>query len=63
MKPEMGNLPTKFQYIVTCLREYTEQLAKPFDFVRVDMMYVNRQPYFGEMTFTPCAGRVEIIGR
>ncbi len=63
IKPEMGNLPSKFQYIVTCLREYTEQLAKPFDFVRVDMMYVNRQPYFGEMTFTPCAGRVEIIGR
>lgn len=60
-KPEMGNLSSKFRYNVENLKEYTNELAKPFDFVRVDMMYANGQPYFGEMTFTPCAGKIEIM--
>ena len=61
MQPEMGDLPPKFAYTAQTLREYTDQLAKPFDFVRVDMYYVNKKPYFGEMTFTPCAGRIEVM--
>lgn len=61
IQPEMGNLPTKFAYAAQTLREYTDQLAKPFDFVRVDMFFVNKTPYFGEMTFTPCAGRIEVM--
>ena len=32
-------------------------LSEGFDFVRVDLYNVNGQPVFGEMTFTPGAGR------
>lgn len=60
-KPEMGNLSSKFKHIVENLKEFANELAKPFDFVRVDMLYVNGHPYFGEMTFTPCAGKIEIV--
>ncbi|HHQ4453345.1 ATP-grasp fold amidoligase family protein [Aeromonas veronii] len=31
-------------------------LAKPFDYVRVDLYYVDKKIYFGEMTFTPGSG-------
>ena len=33
-----------------------EKLAKPFDFVRVDLYELEGVIYFGEMTFTPVAG-------
>lgn len=62
-KPEMDNLPMTFKNIVQTLKQYTEILAKPFDFVRVDMLYVNKHPYFCEMTFTPCSGRLEIFNK
>lgn len=32
------------------------RLSKGFPMVRVDFYEVNERPYFGEMTFTPCAG-------
>ncbi len=36
--------------------EFSEILAKPFPFVRVDFFYYNNQLYIGEMTFFPGAG-------
>ncbi len=42
-----------------CLKEMlaiAEDLATPFPFVRVDFYVVENKLFFGEMTFTPCAG-------
>jgi hypothetical protein len=38
------------------LVETAERLAAGFDFVRVDLYSIDGHIYFGEMTFTPCAG-------
>ncbi len=35
------------------LKGLVKQLAKPFEFVRIDFYVVNDKPYFGEFTFTP----------
>lgn len=35
--------------------EIAEKLSQPFKFVRVDLYYVNKTIYFGELTFTPSA--------
>jgi hypothetical protein len=32
-------------------------LSREFDFVRVDLYNIDGRIYFGEMTFTPVAGR------
>ena len=36
--------------------EYSKKLAKDIDFVRIDLMEVDGELYFGEMTFTPYSG-------
>jgi len=63
MKPEMGNLPNKFVKIIDSMKEAVETIAKPFDFVRVDMYHIDGKNYFGETTFTPCGGRLAITTR
>lgn len=35
---------------------YSEKLRKNFPFCRADFYIVGTQVYFGELTFTPCAG-------
>ncbi|MBQ0075756.1 MAG: glycosyltransferase [Bacteroidales bacterium] len=39
--------------------EYAERLSQGFPQVRVDFYEVNGKPYFGEMTFTSAAGRMD----
>lgn len=60
LKPEMGDLPNKFAINVNNMKQYVEPIAKLFDFVRVDMYCVNNKIYFGETTFTPCGGNIQI---
>ncbi len=36
--------------------EAARRLSQPFDFVRIDLYSVRGAVYFGEFTFTPCAG-------
>ena len=60
IKPAMDNLSKKQMQMVNSMIPYVEELAKPFDFVRVDFYYVDGKPYFGEMTFTPCSGRLDL---
>lgn len=52
--------PEQFHYdIPDCWEEmftYAETLSKPFPFVRCDFYIVMNRVYFGELTFTPCAG-------
>ncbi len=38
---------------------YAEFLSKDIDFVRVDFMTLNEEPYFCEMTFTPNSGFIK----
>lgn len=40
--------------------EYASRLSQGFPFVRVDLFHVNNRIYFGEMTFYPLAGLVQI---
>lgn len=42
---------------------YAEILARDFPFVRVDMYEVDGKVYFGELTFTPLAGRIPCLNR
>lgn len=45
--------PKSFDVMVDACRK----LGKPFDFTRIDFYESGEKPYFGEMTFTPAAGR------
>lgn len=38
------------------LLDCAKTLAEPFDYVRVDLYYVDKKIYFGELTFTPGSG-------
>jgi hypothetical protein len=44
--------PENLQYMI----DLAELLSKPFDFVRVDLMLVESQIYFGELTNYPASG-------
>lgn len=41
----------------------SEEIAKPFDFVRVDLYSVNNELYLGECTFYPWGGMYKILPR
>lgn len=43
------------------MKEIAEELSKPFPFVRVDLYLINGNIYFGELTFTPQAGRIAYL--
>lgn len=59
MPPAQNNLHQNQKDMINKMIPYVKEFAKPFDFVRVDMFYINGQVYFGELTFTPCSGRLE----
>lgn len=60
MKPEWENLPGSFKTRVNVMIPFVKDIAKQFKFVRLDMYFVNNKPYFGETTFTPCSGILEL---
>jgi hypothetical protein len=43
------------------LKEIAKTLSMGFDFVRVDLYTHLKEFYFGEMTFTPCSGKLKCI--
>ena len=45
-------VPDGWQHMIEC----AEILSKPFPFVRSDFYIIKGKVYFGELTFTPCAG-------
>ena len=47
--------------ILDKLKPYAKELAQDFKFVRVDLYYIDGQPKFGELTFTPCSGNIKLI--
>ena len=60
-EPQMRNLPKSWDYQLEGLKEIAKTLSKGFDFVRVDLYCHNKEFYFGEMTFTPCSGKLKCI--
>lgn len=60
MEPQCYNLNKKQKEIINKMIPYVEILAKDFKFVRVDLYYCNDKIYFGETTFSPCSGILEI---
>lgn len=58
--PEIANINSKQKEILKQMIPYVEKIIKPFKFVRCDMYYMNGKIYFGEATFTPCSGILDI---
>lgn len=56
----LDHLPDSKKIILNKLKPYAKKLAQDFKFVRVDLYYINEQPKFGELTFTPCSGSLQI---
>lgn len=63
LKPEWDDLPKQFMDKVNQMKPFVKTLAKEFDFVRLDMYYINNHVYFGETTFTPCSGILDLTYR
>lgn len=59
-EPDQTILNSKQTEILQQMKPYVEQIVKPFKFVRCDMYYMNGKVYFGEATFTPCSGILDI---
>ena len=57
---DLTNLNSKQKEILKQMIPYVEKIAKQFKFVRCDMYYMNGKVYFGEATFTPCSGILDI---
>ena len=57
---DQTNLNSKQKEILKQMIPYVERIAKQFKFVRCDMYYMNGKVYFGEATFTPCSGILDI---
>lgn len=51
----------KEKAIVEKMKPIVKQLASDFKFVRVDLYYIKGQVYFGELTFSPCSGKLIIV--
>ena len=60
-EPQMRNLPKSWDYQLNGLKEIAKTLSNGFDFVRVDLYCYQKEFYFGEMTFTPCSGKLKCI--
>lgn len=61
MYPEMKNLSPRQKEILEKMKPYVLKLAQDFKFVRVDLYWINNTVKFGELTFSPCGGLLEII--
>lgn len=48
--------------ILEKMKPIVKKLASDFKFVRVDMYSVNGEPKFGELTFSPCSGKLLYTG-
>lgn len=59
-EPDQTFLNSRQKDILLQMKPYVEKIAKPFKFVRCDMYYMEGKVYFGEATFTPCSGILDI---
>lgn len=61
IKPQQENLQKAQIQRLKEMEPYVLKIAEKFDFVRVDMYHQNGRVYFGETTFTPCSGRLDLV--
>ena len=54
--PLQKGLNNEQREAVAAMRPVVEEIAKQFQFVRVDLFWVNKRIYFCETTFCPCSG-------
>lgn len=57
----LGPTPNMYNYksdTFKKMKPYIIELAKDFDFVRIDLYRFNNKIYFGELTFSPCSGKI-----
>lgn len=59
-EPEQADLFPSQVNILKQMIPYVLKLVKPFKFVRCDLYYINKKVYFGELTFTPCSGVLDL---
>lgn len=62
-EPQQSNLFPSQKYILERMIPYVKILSHPFKFVRCDMYCINNVIYFGELTFSPCSGILDITYR
>lgn len=62
-EPQQLNLFSAQKTILDRMIPYVKILSKPFKFVRCDMYCINSVIYFGELTFSPCSGVLDITYR
>lgn len=58
----LGPKPNMYNYksdTFEKMKPYVIELAKDFDFVRIDLYRFNNKIYFSELTFSPCSGKIE----
>lgn len=60
MEPPIFHLHPKQKEILEQMKPYVLKIAEGYKFIRVDMYCVNGKIYFGEATFTPCSGILDV---
>lgn len=60
VKPAMMKMNPSQKKILERMKPIVSKLCDGFKFVRVDLYCVNDKIYFGEMTFTPCSGILDV---
>ena len=60
LEPISRTLPPSKKITLEKIKPYVNKLAQGFKFVRIDFYCINGFPRFGEMTFTPCSGNLEL---
>lgn len=60
---EIADLIKSQKKTIDIMKPYVKQISSMFDFVRVDLYFINGNVYFGETTFTPSSGRVTVQER
>ena len=62
MKMNISHMLKKKKETLEKMKPIVKKLASDFKFVRVDMYSVNGEPKFGELTFSPCSGKLLYTG-
>lgn len=63
VEPMRFHLLESEKVILEKMKPIAKTLASDFKFVRVDLYYINGQVKFGELTFSPCSGKLKFCDK
>lgn len=63
VEPMRFHLLESEKVILEKMKPIAKTLASDFKFVRVDLFYINGQVKFGELTFSPCSGKLKFCDK